>query len=135
MSYFGQFCDAPAFNNDDGNPDDQRLWYRLGTLLGTTNHQFFTPFLNATTYRLMSWFYSLSTSKSLSDLIVPSMMLSCLMASVEMTYKTLVLLMMQFNELTQAWNQFISQLRMVGMKPHLKYLFLVRKSNSRLKRI
>ena len=69
MSYFGQFCDALTFDHSDSNPDNQQPWYSgLSTLFGTTNHQFFAPFLNATSYRLMSWFYNLSSSKSLNDL-------------------------------------------------------------------
>lgn len=69
MSYFGQFCDAPTFDHNDGNPDDQQPWYGgLGTLLGTANRQYVQPFLNMTTYHLMSWFYNSSSSKSLGDL-------------------------------------------------------------------
>lgn len=69
MVYFGQFCDAPTFDQGDSNPGDHQPWYSgFSSLLGTANHQYFAPFLNATTYRLMSWFYNSSSSKSLGDL-------------------------------------------------------------------
>ena len=69
MAYFGQFCDALTFDQGDSNPGDHQPWYSgFSSLLGTANHQYFAPFLNATTYRLMSWFYNSSSSKSLGDL-------------------------------------------------------------------
>ena len=64
--------------------------------------------------------------------IVLSIMSSSLMISIEMTYKTLVLLVKQ-NVWMPAWNQFISLQRMAGMKPHLKYPFLARKPDFHLK--
>jgi len=69
MTYFSQFCDAPTFDHGDSELVDEQPWYSgLGTFLGAANHQYFTPFLNATTYRLMSWFYNSSSTKSLGDL-------------------------------------------------------------------
>lgn len=70
MAYFGQFCDAPTFEQADSNPNETQPWYSglTSTLPSTANHRYFTPFLNPTTYRLMSWFYNSSSSKSLGDL-------------------------------------------------------------------
>lgn len=66
MAYFDQFCDAPTF---ESTPEDQQPWYSgITSLLSTANDQYFAPFLNASTYRLMSWFYNSSSTKSLGDL-------------------------------------------------------------------
>ncbi|KAI9570025.1 hypothetical protein HD554DRAFT_2037702 [Boletus coccyginus] len=66
MAYFGQFCDAPTFGD---TPEDHQPWYsQITSLLSTANDEYFTPFLNASTYRLMSWFYNSSSSKSLGNL-------------------------------------------------------------------
>ena len=69
MTYFGQFCDSPTFIQDDSNASTQQSWYsRFSSFLGVTNDRYFAPFLNATTYCLMSWFYNSSSTKSLADL-------------------------------------------------------------------
>ncbi|KAH0831876.1 hypothetical protein J3R83DRAFT_12748 [Lanmaoa asiatica] len=70
MAYFGQFNDAPTFDQSNTSLHDQPPWYswQFSSLLRTANHQYFAPFLNVTTYRLMSWFYNSSSTKSLGDL-------------------------------------------------------------------
>lgn len=69
MTYFGQFCDSPTFVQDDSNAGTQEPWYSgFTSFLGATNDRYFSPFLNATTYCLMSWFYNSSSTKSLADL-------------------------------------------------------------------
>jgi hypothetical protein len=70
MTYnFGQFCDSLTFIQDDSNANTQEPWYSgVSSFLGATNNHYFASFLNATTYRLMSWFYNSSSTKSLADL-------------------------------------------------------------------
>ncbi|KAJ3557683.1 hypothetical protein NP233_g11677 [Leucocoprinus birnbaumii] len=46
----------------------RRWWSGLGTASDTVNDKFFAPFLNATVYQLMDWYYNGSTTKSLADL-------------------------------------------------------------------
>jgi hypothetical protein len=69
MTYFGQFCDSPTFVQDDSNAGTQEPWYSgFSSFLKATNDRYFAPFFNGTTYRLMSWFYNSSSTKSLADL-------------------------------------------------------------------
>jgi hypothetical protein len=62
-------CDSRTFQLADGPNEHARPWYApFGTAIDAVNRAFFAPFLNATTFRLMSWFYNASTSKSYADL-------------------------------------------------------------------
>lgn len=68
-SYFEQFCDASTFNQANSTAENTQPWYSsLGLLLDALRQTYFSPFLNATTFRLLSWFYNSSQSKSLGDL-------------------------------------------------------------------
>ncbi|KIK79863.1 hypothetical protein PAXRUDRAFT_16092 [Paxillus rubicundulus Ve08.2h10] len=66
-AYFDQFCDSATFTPVDG-PTNQPWYGRLSSTIETVRCNYFTPFLNAMTFRLMSWFYNSSQSKSLGDL-------------------------------------------------------------------
>lgn len=52
-------CDGPTFQCSQGSHD---------THLAAPRTSYFAPFLNATVWRLMGWFYNGSTQKSLDDL-------------------------------------------------------------------
>ncbi|KAH0826333.1 hypothetical protein J3R83DRAFT_5286 [Lanmaoa asiatica] len=63
-----QLCDEPTFQHveDDAQP---LLSRGPGTSTPDPLHKnYFSPFLNATVWRLMSWFYNSATQKSLDDL-------------------------------------------------------------------
>ncbi|KAJ3559339.1 hypothetical protein NP233_g11288 [Leucocoprinus birnbaumii] len=78
------YAHLPSANPEDAcDPDDlsdshnhhkalasqsQRWWTGLGAALNSAKDSFYAPFLNVTVYRLMNWFYSGSTTKSLADL-------------------------------------------------------------------
>ncbi|KAJ3574156.1 hypothetical protein NP233_g1956 [Leucocoprinus birnbaumii] len=49
----------------DTKPNKYGVFQR--TTFDTTNNKFFAPFLNATVYRLVDWYYNGSTTKSLAD--------------------------------------------------------------------
>jgi hypothetical protein len=55
--------DSPP--NDSAFPSPLRTLYKAAT---STAQSFFAPFRNASIYRLMSWFYSSSSTKSMSEL-------------------------------------------------------------------
>lgn len=60
-------CDSPTFIKPPDGPGAKPWWSGFGSMqVSPTNR--FTPFLNATMFRLMSWFYSGSTTKSLAKL-------------------------------------------------------------------
>ncbi|KAJ3568500.1 hypothetical protein NP233_g5674 [Leucocoprinus birnbaumii] len=59
------YCSSPNIATNAGTKP-RRWWVGLGGALEKAK-EFYAPFMNATTYRLMKWFYS-STTKSLSDL-------------------------------------------------------------------
>jgi hypothetical protein len=68
-SYFDQFCDASTFNQANSTVEERQPWYSgLGLSLDALRQNYFSPFLNTTTFRLMSWFYNSSQSKSLLNL-------------------------------------------------------------------
>jgi len=68
-TYFDAHCDSSTFQRLDSDADYERPWYAgFGQSLEAIHHNYFAPFLNATTFRLMSWFYNSSSSKSLQDL-------------------------------------------------------------------
>ncbi|KAG2737021.1 hypothetical protein P692DRAFT_20762691, partial [Suillus brevipes Sb2] len=52
------------------SPDSlaQPWWSGFGNSVQSAHTNYFAPFLNATTFRLMRWFYSGSTTKSLAEL-------------------------------------------------------------------
>ncbi|KIO07073.1 hypothetical protein M404DRAFT_942468 [Pisolithus tinctorius Marx 270] len=65
-AHIEQLCDGRATQDsgEDGEPWNARFSHSLKQL----RKNYFTPFLNATVWRLMSWFYNGSTQKSQSDL-------------------------------------------------------------------
>ncbi|KAG2148804.1 hypothetical protein DEU56DRAFT_696974, partial [Suillus clintonianus] len=66
---FDDICDSRTFQPADGPNKHTRPWYAgFGTAIDAVNRTFFAPFLNATTFRLMSWFYNSSTGRSIADL-------------------------------------------------------------------
>ncbi|KAG2116269.1 hypothetical protein DEU56DRAFT_761545 [Suillus clintonianus] len=68
-AYFNALCDSSTFQHVDGDADYERPWYAgFGQSLEAVHHNYFAPFLNATVFRLMTWFYNSSISKSLQDL-------------------------------------------------------------------
>jgi len=65
------YCDAPGLSVG-ARPTNGRWWTGFGRIkpeISTTgiDNNVFAPFLNATVFRLMNWFYSLAT-KSIADL-------------------------------------------------------------------
>jgi hypothetical protein len=61
-------CDSGNFNIQPDVSLSRPWWSAFGSSLDTIQNNFFAPFLNATVFRLMSWFYSTSSLKSLSEL-------------------------------------------------------------------
>ena len=70
MQDFESCCDAPDFAT--ASRDGKKQWWTgFGCLMPDLSIQkdiFFAPFLNATIFRLMNWFYSGSPSKSIDEL-------------------------------------------------------------------
>ncbi|KAG0691968.1 hypothetical protein DFH29DRAFT_818504 [Suillus ampliporus] len=87
--HFGLYCQythsLPSFNPDNltsvvhlsdssafiQSPDSllaRPWWSGFGSSVQSAQTNYFTPFLNATTFRLMRWFYSGSITKSLAEL-------------------------------------------------------------------
>jgi hypothetical protein len=60
--------DASTFTSSPSSDDSRPWWSSFGSSLSNLNNSFFTPFLNATTFRLMKWFYNGSNLKSLGEL-------------------------------------------------------------------
>lgn len=58
-------CEAPTLTATADN--SSQWWTGFGSAL-TTTEEFFAPFLNATVFHLMKWFYNGNNRKSLSDL-------------------------------------------------------------------
>lgn len=70
-------CDAPGFSTAQMSSDRRKWWSGFG--LGRQNpNDIFAPFLNATVFRLMNWFYGGSNMKSLAelDLLVKEVLLA-----------------------------------------------------------
>ncbi|KAF8545870.1 hypothetical protein OG21DRAFT_1528202, partial [Imleria badia] len=64
-----QLCDGPTFQRAEDDEDAQLLSRGPGTsTLDTGENYYFRPFMNATIWRLLSWFYNSATQKSLDDL-------------------------------------------------------------------
>jgi hypothetical protein len=59
-------CDGPTFQRVEDDKDAQLLLSRGPA--SSTLKNYFSPFLNATIWRLMSWVYNSATQKSLDDL-------------------------------------------------------------------
>ena len=59
-------CDPPTFqpNSTDSDPSSPRSL----PFVHTVQENYFKPFMNATVWQLMSWFYKGSTQKSFNDL-------------------------------------------------------------------
>ena len=57
-------CDGPTFQHEEADKDAQLPASPLASL----RQNYFEPFLNATVWRLMNWFYNSLTQKSLNDL-------------------------------------------------------------------
>ncbi|KAG2136440.1 hypothetical protein DEU56DRAFT_737272 [Suillus clintonianus] len=79
LSYFDNLCDAPTFGHVDGDFEHERPWWAgFGSSLEAVHRDYFAPFLNATTFRLMNWFYNASLQKSIEDLrrLVDNVMLA-----------------------------------------------------------
>ncbi|KAG1843409.1 hypothetical protein C8R48DRAFT_584450, partial [Suillus tomentosus] len=65
-SSFDDVCDSRTFQQADSS--NKRPWYAgFGTAIEAVNRTFFAPFLNATTFRLMNWFYESSSGNSLAN--------------------------------------------------------------------
>ncbi|KAG1737816.1 uncharacterized protein EDB91DRAFT_1249490 [Suillus paluster] len=61
LSYFDHLCDALTFSRIDGGVEHERPWWAgFGSSLEAVHRDYFAPFLNATTFRLMNWFYNAS---------------------------------------------------------------------------
>ncbi|KAG1732735.1 hypothetical protein EDB19DRAFT_1831223 [Suillus lakei] len=68
-AYFDALCDSSTFQHVDGDADYEWPWYAgFGQSLEVVHHNYFAPFLNATVFWLMTWFYNSLISKSLQDL-------------------------------------------------------------------
>jgi hypothetical protein len=61
-------CDSGHFNVQPDASLSRPWWSPFGKNPDTAPTSFFAPFLNATVFRLMSWFYSISSLKSLTEL-------------------------------------------------------------------
>ncbi|KAG1899830.1 uncharacterized protein F5891DRAFT_1231982 [Suillus fuscotomentosus] len=59
---------APTFTKSQDSTEARPWWSGFGKLIQSNQTQFFSPFLNATTFRLMQWFYGGSSMKSLGEL-------------------------------------------------------------------
>jgi len=60
-------CDAPGLSVAPG-ASSQRWWTGFGCKIPDLSRNIFAPFLNATVFRLMNWFYSGSNMKSVAEL-------------------------------------------------------------------
>ncbi|KAG2740084.1 hypothetical protein P692DRAFT_201872694 [Suillus brevipes Sb2] len=60
--------DAPTFAKSHDSIEARPWWSGFGKSTQSNPTQFFAPFLNATTFRLMRWFYGGSSMKSLAEL-------------------------------------------------------------------
>ena len=63
-----QVSDSPTFVKDPSASESRAWWALLGSLLKGIQEHYFTPFLNASVFRLMTWFYGGSNLKSLGEL-------------------------------------------------------------------
>jgi hypothetical protein len=61
------FSDSPTFVKTPDSLGAKPWWSGFGSSMRSPTN-YFVPFLNATTFRLMSWFYSGSVMKSLAEL-------------------------------------------------------------------
>jgi hypothetical protein len=59
-------CDAPGLTTAP-NPQSSRWWSGFGSVVKKNVENAYAPFLNATVFRLMHWFYNGSLTKSLAD--------------------------------------------------------------------
>ena len=65
MNSMDQLCDGPTFQHNENNKPQHPLPHPFTHSL---QESYFMPFLNATVWHLMGWFYNSLTQKSLKDL-------------------------------------------------------------------
>ena len=63
-----QVSDSSTFVKDPSTSESRTWWSPLGSSLVELRENYFAPFLNASVFRLMSWFYGGSNLKSLGEL-------------------------------------------------------------------
>jgi len=63
-----QVSDSSTFVKDPSASESRTWWSPLGSSLVELRENYFAPFLNASIFRLMSWFYGGSNLKSLGEL-------------------------------------------------------------------
>jgi Plavaka transposase len=69
FSSLSDLCNSPALPGNLPPPTQLPWWLRFtSSVQSITQQTSFAPFLNATTFRLMRWFYSVSNTKSLREL-------------------------------------------------------------------
>jgi len=68
LTSVAQLSDSLTFIRSPDSLLAQPWWSGLENSIQSAHTNYFTPFLNATTFRLMRWFYSGSTTKSLAEL-------------------------------------------------------------------
>ncbi|KAM6494731.1 hypothetical protein JOM56_009354 [Amanita muscaria] len=61
-------CDSPNFSVATDHSEKRPWWAVFGNSLNEVKEALFAPFLNASTFRLMNWFYSGSNLKSFIEL-------------------------------------------------------------------
>jgi hypothetical protein len=68
LTSVAHLADSPTFTKNPDSLGARQWWSGFGRSTQTPSTNYFTPFLNVTTFRLMSWFYSGSSMKSLAEL-------------------------------------------------------------------
>ncbi|KAG2743054.1 hypothetical protein P692DRAFT_20878962 [Suillus brevipes Sb2] len=68
LTSVAHISDAPTFDKSHDSTEARPWWSGFGKSTQSNPTQFFTPFLNATTFWLMRWFYGGSSMKSLAEL-------------------------------------------------------------------
>ncbi|KAG2108593.1 hypothetical protein DEU56DRAFT_762531 [Suillus clintonianus] len=68
LTSVAHFADSPTFIKSQDELRARPWWSGFGGSIQSAQTHYFTPFLNATTFRLMHWFYSGSVTKSLLEL-------------------------------------------------------------------
>ncbi|KAG2336702.1 hypothetical protein BDR05DRAFT_896368 [Suillus weaverae] len=68
LTLVAHLADSPTFTKNPDSLGARQWWSGFGRSTQAPSTNYFAPFLNATTCRLMSWFYSGSITKSLAEL-------------------------------------------------------------------
>ncbi|KAG1773979.1 hypothetical protein EV702DRAFT_1200705 [Suillus placidus] len=68
LTSVAHLADSPTFTKNPDSLGARQWWSGFGRSTQAPSTNYFAPFLNATTCRLMSWFYSGSITKSLAEL-------------------------------------------------------------------